>query len=234
MLDSDPTIIFDPTSDEIPSLTYAMVNSDRTPYLEAVVAECLRCGSTMPFVPRDAMEDTMLLGHFIPKGSIIGCLPSHAGNINNRDRMKLAPEGFVIPPDSNIRSTTSRASGNRPGIWEDDSSMDAFRPERWIDVVEGKDGSKMLYNPKKGYNVQFGGGVRGCFGKPVVVSVKSLDLTQKVPHPSSLDARTQTFHRNAEFVVLSRSCSSRRGWDGSEGRDFTSAHQSICAFEEVE
>jgi hypothetical protein len=51
------------------------------------------------------------------------------------------------------------------GVWDDDGSIYTFKPERWIDWEDGK----MVYNARKGWNMQFGAGPRGCFGKQAAV-----------------------------------------------------------------
>jgi cytochrome P450 len=156
---------YDPSSVEgIHLLKFSDVGSDHTPYLEAVVAECLRCAGVGVAAERDALEDTVVLGHAIPKGVTVLCYASQVGNWNNAEKQK---KGWTIASDSPVRSATSRAAALK-GVWDDECGIMDFKPERWLSY--DSDG-KVRYDANKGWNMQFGGGTRGCFGKNLAVSV---------------------------------------------------------------
>lgn len=53
----------------LPSVREIMQTS--VPYLEATMEEVLRCGGTVPIGDREATRDTVLLGHHIPKGTMV-------------------------------------------------------------------------------------------------------------------------------------------------------------------
>jgi cytochrome P450 len=153
----------------IPVLTYAAIISNQVPYLEAVVAESLRSAQVTPLTGRDTTEDTIILGHHVPKGQLITFASALSGDLNNRERAKAHPE-FFIPPDSDSRSPTSRTPERKMGMWDKYTDRMEFAPERWLDYVkDANEKETRVYNAKKGYNFQFGAGVRGCFGKPVAV-----------------------------------------------------------------
>lgn len=62
----------------------------------------------------------------------------------------------------NVRSPTSRENKEKGiPLWNPED-VEAFKPERWLKTNEnGID----VFNPFAGPVMQFGGGVRGCFGK---------------------------------------------------------------------
>jgi hypothetical protein len=195
----------------IPVLTYAAITSNQVPYLEAVVAESLRCAQVTPLTGRDTKEDTIILGHHIPKGQLITFVSAGSGNLNNRERAKAHPE-FVIPPDSDLRSPTSRTTERKVGMWDKYTDRLEFAPERWLDHFKDGNGKEtIVYNAKKGYNFQFGGGVRGCFGKPVAVRFH-LFLSLAILMWIGVDPGTQTGSRDAQPRILLRSRSGGSGW----------------------
>jgi cytochrome P450 len=112
------------------------------------------------------MQDTTVLGYKIPKGSLLVLASGRAGNHNNINRRKTHPP---IPFDSQLRSPTSRAAALK-GVWDDDATVLNFKPERWLNFERNEAGkTTMKFDGNKGYNMQFGGGPRGCFGKALAV-----------------------------------------------------------------
>ncbi|KAH7223058.1 cytochrome P450 [Fusarium oxysporum] len=131
-----------PTTDEITSASI--------PYLDAVIEETLRLSAVLPIVSREAMVDTMILGHAIPKGTSVFF------TLNGPSLMK-PPIG--IP--ENIWSESLQGTKSRYGEWRAED-VEQFIPERWIDV---DDKGVETYNAIKGPFLTFGSGPRGCYGR---------------------------------------------------------------------
>jgi cytochrome P450 len=121
------------------------------PYLDAVIEEILRCSVVIPMVSREALVDTTILGHAIPKGTLVTCMSNGPGFFR---------PGFPI--DESLRSKTSRTQMGGIGTW-DSEGMHLFKPERWLDIDEMT--SERVFNARKGPMNTFGGGPRGCFGR---------------------------------------------------------------------
>ncbi|KAG8954861.1 hypothetical protein FRC04_010344 [Tulasnella sp. 424] len=134
-------------------LTYADVTSpDKTPYLEAVVAEVLRCAR--------AAEGSRRQGYEIPVGADIIFISPTAASMTTK-----SAEPSIRAYD-NVRSETSLKYGLQgKRMWEDDTQE--FKPERWI-VVDEKTG-KRVFDQKAGGSVPFGLGLRACPGKAIAV-----------------------------------------------------------------
>lgn len=131
-----------PTIDEITSSSIS--------YLDAVIEEILRLSAVLPIVSREAMVDTTILGHAIPKGTTVFFA------LNGPSLMKPA---IKIP--ETIRSQSSQDTKNRYGEWSA-QDVEQFIPERWIDV---DDKGVETYNAMKGPFLTFGSGPRGCYGR---------------------------------------------------------------------
>ncbi|KAH0044361.1 cytochrome P450, partial [Aureobasidium melanogenum] len=117
------------------------------PYLDATIEEILRCAASVPVVNRQATVDTTLLGHFIPKDTVVTCLVTGPS--------MLSP---ALPIPDSLRSDISSAT--KPRAWES-SGMAAFNPSRWL--VQGDKGEE--FDPNAGPQLAFGAGVRQCYGK---------------------------------------------------------------------
>ncbi|KAH9905604.1 cytochrome P450 [Xylariomycetidae sp. FL2044] len=122
----------------------------QVPYLDAVLEESLRMDPPIPFTLRDAMYDTVLLGHPIPKNTTILIVV---------DGPDFKVPGLPMPG----RDESSEAShGKRShGRW-DPEDMHLFRPERWLKTNE--QGAE-VYDSQAGPNLAFSAGPRGCFGR---------------------------------------------------------------------
>jgi cytochrome P450 len=108
--------------------------------------ESIRVGGTAGVLTRTALTDVRILGHLVPKGTII-YMPLHGGGI-------MEPTFSV---DETQRSETYRkAEGKRTGEW-DPEGIKMFDPERWL--VDG------AFNAQAGPHLTFGAGPRGCFGR---------------------------------------------------------------------
>lgn len=119
------------------------------PYLDASIEESLRLGIPTPLVAREAMEDTMLLGHHIPKGTAL-----LISSVGPSYRSQAAPIA------DSARSETSKTK-HWGGTWNLDDVED-YKPERWL--TEAEDG-QMVFDPQAGPFLTFSLGPRGCFGR---------------------------------------------------------------------
>ncbi|KAF1963912.1 cytochrome P450 [Bimuria novae-zelandiae CBS 107.79] len=131
----------------------------RAPYLDAVIEEILRCGGTTPGLDREAMVDTQILGHAIPKGTTV----------------LLLTQGPSIrsPPmrvDDHLRSATyvSSAKGAGHGRSWSDHDPQAFCPDRWLVPSQDPHGQTMdqhVFDSTAGPTLAFGLGPRACWGR---------------------------------------------------------------------
>ena len=136
----------------------AALSANRTPtieeivsthisYLEATLEEIHRCGGTTPLVDRQAVVDTQLLGHYVPRGTSVACLTMGPS---------MMEPGFHID-ESRRHESTRVGQGQKQKAWNVDD-MAVFKPERWI-KADGK------FDPAAGPQLAFGLGTRACFGK---------------------------------------------------------------------
>ncbi|KAE8356996.1 cytochrome P450 monooxygenase [Aspergillus coremiiformis] len=132
--------------------TIQEITSTSIPYLDATIDEILRCAGTAPLVEREALVDTEILGHPVPKGTVVACLVTGPS---------MMSPGFDI--DMCRRSPTSQAV-QRDGLIQswDLADMAIFNPDRWI-VHDEEKGDQ--FNPTAGPQLAFGLGTRGCYGK---------------------------------------------------------------------
>lgn len=129
--------------------SYAELASTYIPYLDAVVEEILRHANTIAFVVRQALVDTTVLGHVIPKGTDVFLMANGAGY--------LEPN---FPPSTQTPQLSSQDKAQTP-LWPD-GDIGAFKPERWLRA----DGS---FDALAGPTLAFGLGPRACFGKRLAV-----------------------------------------------------------------
>lgn len=125
------------------------MTSTPVPYLDAIIDESLRCNPPLPMIAREALVDTVVLGHRIPKGTQIFF-------------MSTGPD-FRTPSfhiDDSTRSQTSREK-YRTGRW-DSKDIHLFDPERWMKEDEM---GHPIHDPQAGPMLAFGLGPRGCFGR---------------------------------------------------------------------
>ncbi|KAG8922183.1 hypothetical protein FRC02_012080 [Tulasnella sp. 418] len=128
-----------------------IANGDKTPYLEAVVNEILRCAQVGAAINREVQEDIVVMGKHIPKGTQMLMMPGLGG----------------------LRATKSwaKSRANDPGFnptkefW-DDMNYEEFNPDRWL--VTGEDG-KIVFSQKQGYSAPFSFGPKACFGQKLAV-----------------------------------------------------------------
>ncbi|ORY68616.1 cytochrome P450 monooxygenase [Pseudomassariella vexata] len=129
--------------------TLAELIKTQVPYLEAVLEEVLRLNGPVRTVMREAMVDTTVLGHWIPKGTQVF--------INLGGASITSP---AFPVDESLRSESARAHPDTPSSWGHDNPG-AFVPERWIKTEDGAE----IFDPLAGPFLSFSSGIRGCFGR---------------------------------------------------------------------
>lgn len=133
--------------------TAKQIVTTRIPYLDAVVEEIVRCAQTSSSATRRTIRDTQLLGHHIPKGVDVYMMANGPGYMVSNDLNEKISE--------DVRSLSSQESKHRVASWES-GDIGVFNPQRWIKTNE--DGNES-FDVHAGPSMQFGAGLRGCFGK---------------------------------------------------------------------
>ncbi|KAJ9307438.1 hypothetical protein DTO217A2_3120 [Paecilomyces variotii] len=142
------------------------------PLLEATMEEILRCGGTVPIMDREATKDTTLLGHRVPKGTLVFFLQnSHS---------MLSP---ALDVDQSRRSPRSREAKERGETrnW-DDADINQFRPERWLIPEHSNHSDGWIFDSRAGPCIPFGLGVRACFGRRLAYVEFRIMLTMIIWH----------------------------------------------------
>ncbi|KUI61652.1 Cytochrome P450 4V2 [Cytospora mali] len=139
--------------------TVEEITRTSVPYLEATMEEILRMGNTVPIVDREALQDTTLLGHHVPKGTQILFLSTGPS---------LLTPAFDI--DDSKRSPQARQSKTR--AWSDED-IGLFKPERWL----AEDNGVEVFDSQAGPAMPFSLGIRGCFGRRLAYLELRLLLT---------------------------------------------------------
>jgi len=150
--------------------------------LDATIEEVLRTSLTFAGVERGTQTDAVVLGHLIPKGTVMMVM-------QNGPDFRSPP----IDPPEELRSPGAQAAKDKVGRWNP-ADMHQFRPERWLSKdEEGND----VFNPKAGPHLTFGYGRRACFGKKlaylqlrivVVMLIWNFELQKCPPKLSTYDA----------------------------------------------
>lgn len=150
--------------------TYQELIKAHVPYLDAVVEEVLRHANTIAFVARVAVQDTIVLGYRIPKGTDVFFMANGAGY--------LEPNMAV---DEAVRSPGARHYGGDgkvlTGAW-DDGDVAEFKPERWL-VLDPETGTE-VFDPLAGPTLAFGLGPRGCFGRKLAVQALRIQFAMTI------------------------------------------------------
>lgn len=140
------------------------------PYLDAVVEETVRLAHMIPMQEREALHDTVILGHPIPKGTFVF--------IANQGPGFTEP---AIDVDEATRSTSCQAAlkDKRTIVLRDEEQVDMgeFRPERWLAMDEE---GKETFDATRWPSSPFGAGRRGCFGQKLARMELRIILTLMV------------------------------------------------------
>ncbi|KXH52171.1 cytochrome P450 monooxygenase [Colletotrichum nymphaeae SA-01] len=170
-----------PTHDEIIKTTI--------PYLDATIEEILRFAGTTSVTDREAMQDTTILGHHIPKGTNVMMV-----TIGN----SLLKPAFDIPDA--LRSKTALDASSRVRSWEASPyPVEDFKPERWL-VKSDKNPKQMVYDATAGPQMAFGLGPRACFGRRLAYLELRMFTTMLI--------------WNFDFLPCPPDLSDYRGYDG--------------------
>ncbi|KAJ0270746.1 hypothetical protein COL940_011480 [Colletotrichum noveboracense] len=135
-----------PTCEEITKTTI--------PHLDATMEEILRCAGTTSVTDRQALCDTTILGHRIPKDTN-AILVTIGESI-------MKPE-FDIPDSQRTKRALNAASRIRS--WNSSPYPVAdFQPARWL-VPSKDDADREVFDATAGPQMAFGLGPRACFGR---------------------------------------------------------------------
>ncbi|KAG8961483.1 hypothetical protein FRC00_012126, partial [Tulasnella sp. 408] len=133
-----------------------MMSPEKTPYLEAVVAEILRLSIVAGGSTRQATQQIDFLGHTIPAGTNLVYLSGLAcfnASVENEGRLRSF--------DSKRTETLQKNGAGGRELWK--TPTNEFEPERWIKVDSAT--GKKSFDPKAGFSFPFGFGLRACPGK---------------------------------------------------------------------
>lgn len=160
------------------------------PYLDATMEETLRCAGTAPVVDRVATVDTELLGHRVPKGTVVTCLVTGPSMMSPSFDIKMSRRSPTS--QSNVKEGRHRA-------W-DVTDIAQFHPDRWI--VSSKNSAKETeFDPTAGPQLAFGLGTRGCYGKRLVYLEMRIVLTLVIWNFELLPCPPALSNYNARLIT---------------------------------
>lgn len=175
--------------------TFEDLNATTVPYLEAVVHEVLRLSRTAGGYSRDGtplgmnsapklitlvIEDTMVLGHMVPKGVTLimptvtswedassplyntSAVPGSNGEKAGQADIDVEKSDRAVRAAERLQSKRSEGAHRKVGFWAAGTGKQ-FMPERWLDG-EGR------FDIAQGPSLPFSLGQRACFGKNLAVS----------------------------------------------------------------
>ncbi|KAI1746834.1 cytochrome P450 [Xylaria castorea] len=150
--------------------TYQELAKTQIPYLDAVIEEVLRHANTIAFVVRQALQDTTVLGHHIPKGTDVFLMANGAG---------------YLEPNMDVSDTVGSPGARRSegkaltGTWND-KDIGAFRPERWLKTRPIS--NAVTFDSTSGPQLAFGLWPRGCFGKRLALQTLKVQFALIIWH----------------------------------------------------
>ncbi|KAI6779695.1 uncharacterized protein J7T54_005725 [Emericellopsis cladophorae] len=149
--------------------THSEISKASVPLLDATIEEILRLGGTTTFLERQCNSDTTLLGHHVPKGTLL-IMAQRGPSITAPSQTKNASKSY---------GSDQAAGGSYqvPNWNEDDVGL--FKPERWLTKDDKGD---MVYDSQAGPMLSFGAGLRGCFGRRLAYVQLKLLVTMLVWH----------------------------------------------------
>lgn len=150
------SLLVHPVLGQTRSPAVSTIDSLSLPYVDAFIEESLRLGQPLPFIGREAVEDSLLLGSVVPKGTILFCLPCGPSIVQP-----------AIEVDEGLRGDGARSGRDRTRNWKKDD-VGEFRLERWLRKTgraAENGGDEVEFDMKAGPTMPFGQGIRGCFGK---------------------------------------------------------------------
>ena len=149
--------------------THSEICKASVPLLDATIEEILRVGGTTTFLERQCNSDTTLLGHHVPKGTLL-IMAQRGPSITAPSQTKNASKSY---------GSDQAAGGSYqvPNWNEDDVGL--FKPERWLTKDDEGD---MVYDSQAGPMLSFGAGLRGCFGRRLAYVQLKLLVTMLVWH----------------------------------------------------
>lgn len=141
--------------------THDEITARSVPFLLATVEEILRLAHAVAMVDRQCTEDTVILGHAVPKGTTVVLV--------NKGPGFTAPS---LPIQESHRSASSQKAAleqDGKGCFRvlDEEGMDVFDPRRWL-VASADDPGREEFDPAAYPSLPFGLGQRGCFGRRMV------------------------------------------------------------------
>lgn len=150
--------------------TATEISRANIPFLEATIEETFRYTTLVPTLIRESLVDTEILGHAIPKGTMVFLC------INSQSFMRPS-----FPINETKRSETSRLAKNQHGEW-DPSNMGEFVPERWLkkgkkEINPSNIVEREVFDPHAGPQISFGAGPRSCFGRKLAYVEMRIALT---------------------------------------------------------
>lgn len=194
--------------------TAAEIVQTNIPYLDAVIEELLRCAGAVPFHERQAINDTVVLGYHIPKGTTV-LMPTFGPSMTGPAlRVGKGPSGDVETGDKEGVGKGKRDHGASfvPREWPDHETANIFRPERWL--KHGAEIGKDVFDAQAGPTMPFGVGLRGCFGPKfahlemrvlVTVLLWNFELMKCPEELSGYTAVDDLFHKPRDCYVKVRS-----------------------------
>ena len=180
------------------------------PYLDAVLAETLRCSATVPVCFRETILPCTILGHDVPAGTPLVLLT--AGSSYRSPNMPAVPEALRSKTSQKTlvyKTVTSDYTNREAG-----QSVDTFDPARWL--VNGK------FDAGAVHMLPFSAGPRGCFGKKIallelriltVVLLMHFELPKLAKRLSSHKAVDGLSRKPRELYVNPRPWCDKAGYD---------------------